>query len=119
EDVTLIDHYVADIDANSKINPSILGQTDIPFSHSLLEFQSAANCVNRAGKLNQHPVAGRFNDATVMLCNFWISEFASVCLEGSESAFLVGPHQLAVANDISREDGGKPPDDALLGHESP
>jgi hypothetical protein len=116
EDVVLIDHYVANIDAKPKINATILGQTNIPFSHSLLNCQSAANGINCAGELNQRSVAGRFNDASVMLSNVGIDDFATMRFQGRQSAFLINAHQSAVTRDVGCEDGCQPSHYAPFDH---
>jgi hypothetical protein len=43
-----------------------------------LNFQSASNCIDRAGKLNQYAITGRLNDASMMLGNFRIDDVATV-----------------------------------------
>jgi hypothetical protein len=48
--------------------------------------------------------------------DFGIDEFATACLERSESAFLVNAHQPAVAGNVGSEDGSQPPLDTRLGH---
>src|SRR5450759_4233923 len=53
-----------------------------------------------------------------MLRNLGINEFASARLTGCEGAFLVNPHEPAVASDINCEDGGQPSFDPRLDHEN-
>jgi hypothetical protein len=54
-----------------------------------------------------------------MPSNDWIYEFAALCLESGECAFLVCSHELAVADYISRENGGQAALDTFLGHMLP
>jgi hypothetical protein len=54
-----------------------------------------------------------------MLRDDRIYEFAALCLESGECAFLVYSHELAVANHISRENGGEAALDTFLGHMLP
>ena len=62
----------------------------------------------RRCELDQHPVAGGLDDAAVVLRDRRIEEFTSVGVQPRQRAFLVDAHQPAVADDVGREDGGKP-----------
>src|SRR5262245_1381777 len=53
-----------------------------------------------------------------MLRNLWLDEFAAVCLECRERAFLINAHQVAIAGNVGREDGGQPPFYPRLSHEN-
>ena len=44
-----------------------------------------------------------------MLRDLWIDDFAPIRLECGERALLVDAHQPAIADDIGRKDGSKPP----------
>ena len=84
--------------------------------HSALDFHGTAHCVDRARKFDQGTITRGLHDAAAMLGNLRIDEFAPICLERCESAFLVNTHQAAVAGDIGSEDGGQPPFDTRLRH---
>jgi hypothetical protein len=43
----------------------------------------------------------------VVLCKFWLEQLAEVGLEPAQRALLVDLHEMAVADDIGDQDGGK------------
>ena len=51
-----------------------------------------------------------------MLGDHRLQQFAAMGVEPGERAFLVGPHQPAVAGNIPGENGRKPPLYTMFGH---
>jgi len=88
------------------ISPSALGDR-------ALDFDGAAHRVDDTGEFDQQAVAGGLDNAPAMLGDLGIDELAPVRLQPGERAFLVGPHQPAVAGDIGRQNGCQPPLDPL------
>jgi hypothetical protein len=52
-----------------------------------------------------------------MLSDFWVDYLTAAGFERGECSFLVITYEAAVANDISRKDGGQPSFDSRLGHQ--
>ena len=63
--------------------------TGVPLGHCVLHLDRAARRVNDARELHQKAVGGGLDDASVMLGDFRIDEFAAQRLEAFERAFLV------------------------------
>src|SRR6478736_3974653 len=66
EYVVVIENDVTDVNADAKFDPLILRHGDILLSHTALDFNRIAHRIDCAGKLDQHAVAGRFDDAASM-----------------------------------------------------
>jgi len=69
----------------------------------VLNFDCTCDGLNDARELDEKTIAGRLNDATVVLRDFGIDEFASMRPQPIESSRLVLAHQEAITDDISGE----------------
>jgi hypothetical protein len=49
----------------------------------------AGHGIHGAGKLDEHAVAGGFNNAAIVLCYRGIDDLATECLQGSQRADLI------------------------------
>jgi hypothetical protein len=56
-----------------------------------LYLHGAADCVDDAGKLGQHSVAGGLDDPTVVLLDLRIDELSQVRLQALMRPFLIRP----------------------------
>jgi hypothetical protein len=83
----------------------------------MLDFHGTTHCIDRTTELDQCPVTGGLDDATAMLCNFGINEFAPVRLKRCDGTLLINAHQTAISGDIGGEDGSQPPFDTFRSHE--
>ena len=83
------------------------GRAGIAHGHLALDINRAAHRIDDAGKLDQHPVAGGFDDAAAVLLDLGIGQFASDRLQGGQRALLILAHQPRIAGNISGEDRGK------------
>ena len=63
----------------------------VPLRHRLLHRDGAAHCIDDAGKLRQHAVAGGLDDAAVMLGDLRIDELMAQRFEAFVRAFLIRP----------------------------
>src|SRR6516164_1854886 len=63
--------------------------TRVALGHRLLHRDRAAHCIDDAGELYQHAVAGGLDDAAVVLGDLRIEKLTAQCLEAFERAFLV------------------------------
>ena len=66
ENVVVIKNDVTDMDADAEFDPLILRHSGILLGHAALHFNRTSNRINCAGKLDQHAVAGRLDDAASM-----------------------------------------------------
>ena len=81
EYVVAIDDDVADIDADAENDPPIPWHCLVSADHAALDADGAADRVDYAGELDQHPVARCLHDAAVMPGDGWIDQFAAMRLE--------------------------------------
>jgi hypothetical protein len=56
--IASINDYVADVDANTKFEPAILGNHSVTPRHFPLYFNGATSGIDRAGKFNESGIAG-------------------------------------------------------------
>jgi len=116
EDVVLLDDYVAEIDAHTKPDPSILRDFGLALGHPPLHLDSAPNRVDHARELDQHPVAGVLYDPAPVLRDFRIDQLPEMSLQAFVRAFLVDAHQPRIPRDVGGQDRGETAD---RGHEVP
>jgi hypothetical protein len=119
EDVVAVDDDVPDIDTDAKSDPLLDRQIGVAGGHTALDIKRAAHRIDRACELDQHPVAGRLDDAPAMLGDFRVNKLSPACLQQGESALLIGTHQAAITCDVGGQDGRQPSLDALVGQEAP
>jgi hypothetical protein len=116
EDIVLLDHNVADVDPDAEFDALLGWHPHIALRHSLLLLDCAAHGVHRTAELDQNPVSGALYNAAAMLRYVRLQKFTPVRVEPGECVFLVNAHQPAVASDIPRQNGRKPPLHTLFGH---
>src|SRR6476619_3464030 len=76
-EVVALDDHVAEIDADAQLDAVVRRDTEVVLGHRLLHLDRAAHRVDDAGKLHQHTVAGRLDDAALMLGDLRIEELAA------------------------------------------
>jgi hypothetical protein len=116
EDVALVDDDVADVNPDAQFDAPVGGFVRIALRHSALLLDGAAGGVHGAAEFDQDAVAGAFDDTAAMLGDHRLQQVATMGVEPGQRAFLVGPHQPAVAGDIPGENGRKPPLYTMFGH---
>jgi hypothetical protein len=99
---------VAEIDPDPKGNTLVFGHLRAAVRHRALDLDGAAHGIDDARKLHQHAVAGGLDDATVMLPDFRVDEFATMRLQPIDGTFLIGSHQPRITRHIGGQDGRKP-----------
>jgi len=107
-DVAVLDDHVAEIDSDAEFDPLLAGDIGVAIDHSVLHFDRAAHRLDRAGKLDQHPIARRLHDAPLMLGDLGIDQLASMRPEPLQRALFVDAHQTRITRDIGGENGGEP-----------
>jgi hypothetical protein len=109
EDVVLLDHDVADMDADTELDTLVRRDGGIALGHAALHVDGAAHGGDDAGELDQHAIARRLDEPAVMLGDLGFEQGRHMRLELTERAFLVGCDEPAVARDIRGHDGRQPP----------
>ena len=94
--IALFGNHITEIDPCPEDDAFALWNVGIAAHHATLHFDGTADRFDGAGELDQHTVAGCLHDASAMLLDPRIDEFAPMRLQPGESAFLVGSHQAAV-----------------------
>src|SRR5262249_6556271 len=102
EDVATVDHHIADIDADAKLDPLLLGHVRVALGHASLDIDSAAHRVHDAAELSQQAIAGALDNAPTVLRDLGINEGAQVVREPGVRPLFVQAGQAAIASDISR-----------------
>src|SRR5437899_2286388 len=75
--------------------------------HPALHLGGAAHRIDNAGKFGEQAVAGRLDDATMVLCDLRIDQLPPCRLQAFERALLVLAHEPRIARHIGGEDRGK------------
>ena len=115
-EVLTLDHHVAEVDADPKDNPAILGDVAVGRIHGFLQLHRARDRVHGAGELHQHAVSHHFDDPAVMSGDQRLEDVRTPGLKGSQRTGLVRLHQAAVADHIGGQNGGKTALGAFFGH---
>ena len=92
ENVALFDDNVANIDADTKFDPTVFRNVNRAVGHLALGFHGAPHRVNSACKLNQRPVARVFDDAASVLGDLGINEGLAQGFQRREGSFFVDAH---------------------------
>ena len=116
ENVAVLDHDVAEIDADAELDAAILRHAGVAAGHAVLDFDRAGDGVDHAGELDQHAVAGQLDDAALVLGDPRVDQFLAARLERGKRGGLVDAHQPAVADHVGSQYGGKPSLGAFVSH---
>ena len=107
-DVATVDDDIADVDADAEVDCLVLGYIAIAPAHIQLDKDRTRHGVDDAGELHEHTVAHELDDVAIVLCDLDVDEIAPMSLQGIERACLIGAHEPAVANNISRKNRSQP-----------
>jgi hypothetical protein len=118
ENVIVLDDDVAEIDADTKLDPPLDRHLGVALSHGGLYLHGALHRINDAGKFDKQSVASRLDDAALMLADVRVDELTAMSFEARQSAGLIRAHQPAVASDIGGDDGRKTALDPLSAQSS-
>ena len=107
EDVAVLDHDVANIDADAEQHPArlrqlVVGRGDLP-----LDLYGTADGIDDASELGEHAVACGIGNPAVEADDQVVGD-RPMRRQRGESRLLVERHQAAVAFDIGCEDGDQP-----------
>ena len=106
EQVLPIDYHVAEMHADTELHAFARGALRIFRGDRLLHRQRAFDGIDRAGEIGEHAVAGRGEDPAAIIGDQPVEDRARGA-QRPQRADLVLLHQLAVADDIGREDRGE------------
>ena len=87
--IALLD-YIAEMNADAKLDPTFRAQTGIAFNHTVLHFNCASHGVDDAAELDKRPVAGSLDDPASMNGDPGIDEIAAKSAEARQRPILVG-----------------------------
>jgi hypothetical protein len=96
EDVVVLDHDVADIDADPEAHPASLRLASVGPLKRRLDLDRAVNCVEHAGEFGEHAVARGIRDPASMLGNELVGKDTTGG-QRRHRRFFVAMHQAAVA----------------------
>src|SRR5262245_14223120 len=106
--IAAVDDDVADIDADSELDPPLLRHVGVAFHHGALNLDGTAYRRYCARELQQQPVTGDPDNSTSVLRYLGRDKFAPMSLPLGERAFLVSTDKPTVASYIGRENGHEP-----------
>src|SRR4029077_4439130 len=75
EHVALVDHDIAEVDADAKPDPLALWQVGVAVLHPPLNHDGTAYGIDDRGELDQHAVAGGLKDASAVLVDQRVDQF--------------------------------------------
>jgi len=116
EDVVLVDHDVAEIDADAEIDAPLGWHARVARGHLALHLDRATNRIDHARELADQTVARHVDNAAAVLLDLGIGNLTTQHLQRGERAFLIRPHQARVARDAGRQDRRQAPLDPFLCH---
>ena len=108
KNVAVLDHHVAEIDADAEFDPLPLGDVGVALRHGVLHVDRAAHRFDRACELGEHAVARGLDEPSLVLGDFWLDQLAPVRGEPHQRALLVGADEPRVTRDVRCENGGEP-----------
>src|SRR5262249_3589193 len=95
--------YIAQIDADTKLHPALLGQLCVFNFQFLLDFDPTPHGIYDTGKFGQQIVSWRvYHSATVLLDKG--RHHPAINSQSVNSRFLILTHEAAIAFDIGAED---------------
>jgi hypothetical protein len=92
EDITLLDHDVADMNAHTKFDALVGWHIGVSLCHPALLLDGTAGSVHGAGELDQNSIAGAFNNAASVSHDRRVQKFTAVSVKPGERTFLIGAH---------------------------
>jgi len=115
ENIVLVDHDVAEVNADAEFDPRILRHGGVLPGHAALDFDRALRRIDGAGKLDQHLAADGFHDAAAMRGDGGTDQCAPGVLQIGKRPLIVQAHQTVVVGDIRRHYRRQPSFQALAG----
>src|SRR5260370_27745044 len=92
------------MNGDAELDAAIYRHARVPFNHSALNLDRAANGVDHAAEFDESAVPGALDDAAMMRVDGGIDQVAPQAAEPRQSAILVGPGEAAIADDVRDQD---------------
>src|SRR5437870_8434198 len=73
EDVAFLDNNVAEVNSDAEFDACVRG-TGVACPHGRLNVDRTSDGAHDAGKFNQHSIAGKFEDASIVLADFRVDQ---------------------------------------------
>ena len=98
---------IAQMHADAELDAPVLRNARIALDHCVLDFDRAAHRVHHAAELDDSPVAGALDHASIMDGDRRINEIAAQRSQPRKRALLVRAGQAAESDHVGGEDRGK------------
>jgi hypothetical protein len=108
KDIVSLRDHVTEIEADAVDQDPRRRHVTIALRHALLKVHGTAQRFGDALEFHQHAVTGGLDDAALAFGDRRVDELQAYRFQSCESPCLIDFHETAVADDIRREDGGKP-----------
>src|SRR5579872_4108868 len=108
EDVTILDHDIAHIDANPQLDASSSFRFTAHFGNTVLNFDRTFDGIDSAGKFQEKAVAHCFHKPPAMGRYGGVDDGVAQSGHRGQRTGLVIAHQIAVTDDIGQNDRSKP-----------
>jgi hypothetical protein len=112
-DVVAFDDHVAQVDANTELDPQIIWFISVAFRQAFLDINSALDRIDNTRKLDQQSVSGGFDDAAPEARDGRLDQFVEMGVEPIARPSLVFAHQPRITRHVGSEYCGEA---ALDGH---
>src|SRR6185369_13483434 len=100
KDVLFIDDDVADVDADTKLDPLLARYTGIALGHGTLHVDHAAHGIYNAGVFEQQAIACSLDDPATVFGDFRINQLSSVGLQSGQGGAVVAAHEQGIAHHV-------------------
>jgi len=107
-DVAVLDHDIADIDADAKPHTALFAEGQVGLGKITLDLNGALYGGKYAGEFGENAVTGRAADPAAVLRDDRVGD-GSMGRERRQRVFLGDAHQAAIPLDIGGEDGDELP----------
>ena len=115
--IVALNHDIAEIYADAKLHPAIIGLINIPIFQLPLNVGRTIYCLDWACELGDYAVTSAAENTTMVAFNKLVDNLAA-CSQGVDRCFLVGLHEPAIADHIGRQNRREPAFDTVPCHGS-
>jgi hypothetical protein len=112
------DDDIADIDADTELNPAAFRVIDRQLEDAVLELHSRSYCIDGAREFGQKPVPRVLDNAATMGGDRRQDHFRQQRRHASMRRFLIHMHQARIADDIRHQYRRQTPFDAFAGEKA-
>ena len=91
EDVAILDHNVADVDADTELDTLVGGDLGVALGHAGLQLSRTVQRIDHAAELDEQAITRRLDEPAMMFSDLRIDQLGPDRREPSESAAFVCP----------------------------